>query len=152
MRLKAAERRLPDSISPPTTSPNNSARRASGLRLPPAGPGASPAARPALAAAMSRYAGVVRDADGLAALLRMLERAPSAPGGLDLATAEATSLHTVSVLVAVSALARTESRGCHRWRDVPATSDDGARHTVLRVDEGRVGADGAVLAGTGAGA
>jgi L-aspartate oxidase len=124
----------------------------SGLRLPPAGPGASPAARPALAAAMSRHAGVVRDADGLEALLRMLERAPSAPGGLDLATAEATSLHTVSVLIAVSALARTESRGCHRCRDVPATCDDGARHTVLRVDQGRVVADGAALAGTGAGA
>ena len=32
---------------------------------------------------------------------------------------EATSLHAVSVLVAVAALARTESRGCHRWRDAP---------------------------------
>ena len=40
------------------------------------------------------------------------------PGrGLDLATVEATSLHTVSVLVAAAALARAESRGCHRWRD-----------------------------------
>jgi L-aspartate oxidase len=123
-----------------------------GLRLPPAGPGASPAARPALAAAMSRHAGVVRDTGGLESLLEVLEQAPSAAGGLDLATAEATSLHTVSVLVAVSALARTESRGCHRWRDVPATSDGGALHTVLRVDGGRVRADGAVLAGTGAGA
>jgi L-aspartate oxidase len=123
-----------------------------GLRLPPAGPGASPAARPALAAAMSRHAGVVRDADGLQALLEMLEQAPSPPGGLDLAAAEAASLHAVSVLVAVSALARTESRGCHRWRDVSASCDGGARHTVLRVDEGRVRVDGAVLAGTGAGA
>jgi L-aspartate oxidase len=123
-----------------------------GLRLPPAGPGASLAGRPALAAAMSRHAGVVRDTGGLESLLEVLEQAPSAPGGLDLATAEATSLHTVSVLVAVSALARTESRGCHRWRDVPATSDGGALHTVLRVDGGRVRADGAVLAGTGAGA
>jgi L-aspartate oxidase len=126
--------------------------RAAGLRLPPAGPGASPATRPALAAAMSRHAGVARDAAGLQALLEMLEQAPPAPGGLDLATAEATSLHTVSVLVVVSALARAESRGCHRWRDVPATSDGGARHTVLRVDEGRVRVDGAVLAGTGGGA
>jgi aspartate oxidase len=58
-----------------------------------------------------------------------------------------------------SALARAESRGCHRWRDVPASSDDSARHTVLRVDHGQVRlagpglADpvvaGAVLAGTG---
>jgi L-aspartate oxidase len=124
--------------------------RAAGLRLPPAGPGASPAVRPSLAAAMSRHAGVVRDAGGLEALLQMLEQAPPAPGALDLAAAEATSLHAVSVLVAVSALARAESRGCHRWRDVPATSDPDARHTVLRADEGRLRVDDAVLAGTGA--
>jgi L-aspartate oxidase len=127
-------------------------RPATSLRLPPAGPGASPAGRAALASAMSRYAGVVRDADGLQSLLRMLEQAPPGDGGLDLATVEATSLHTVSVLVAVSALARAESRGCHRWRDVPATSDPGARHTVLRVDEGRPRAVGDALAELGASA
>ena len=126
--------------------------RPAGLRLPPAGPGASPAGRPALAGAMSRHAGVVRDAGGLRALLRMLEQAPPGGDGLDLATAEATSLHTVSVLVATSALARAESRGCHRWRDVPATSDPGARHTVLQADEGRPRVVGDVLAGLGASA
>ena len=36
-------------------------RAAASLRLPPAGPGASPAGRAALASAMSRHAGVVRD-------------------------------------------------------------------------------------------
>jgi len=82
----------------------------------------------------------------------MLEQAPPGGGDLDLATVEATSLHTVSVLVAVSALARAESRGCHRWRDVPASSDPGARHTVLRVDEGRPLAVGDPLAGLGASA
>jgi len=128
------------------------ARPAAGLQLPPAGPGASPAGRPGLAAAMSRHAGVVRDRDGLESLLRMLEQAPPGGDGADLATAEATSLHTVSVLVATSALARAESRGCHRWRDVPATSDGGARHTVLRADGGRPRIDSAVLAGLGASA
>ncbi len=127
------------------------ARPAAGLRLPPAGPGVSPAARPALASAMSRHAGVVRDRAGLELLLRMLEQAPPGGGDLDLATVEATSLHTVSVLVAVSGLARAESRGCHRWRDVSATSDPGARHTVLRVDEGRPRAADDVLAGLGVG-
>jgi len=127
------------------------ARPAAGLRLPPAGRGASPAGRAALASAMSRHAGVLRDADGLRGLLRMLEQAPPGDDGLDLATVEATSLHTVSVLVAVSGLARAESRGCHRWRDVPATSDPGARHTVLRADEGRPRVVGDVLAGLGAG-
>jgi L-aspartate oxidase len=124
-------------------------RPAASLRLPPAGPGASPSGRTALASAMSRHAGVVRDTDGPRALLRMLEQASAGDGGLDLATAEATSLHTVSVLVAVSGLARAESRGCHRWRDVPATSDPGARHTVLRVDDGRPRAVGDALAGLG---
>jgi L-aspartate oxidase len=122
-------------------------RPAASLRLPPAGPGASPAGRAALASAMSWHAGVVRDADGLQALLRMLEHAPPGDGGLDLATVEATSLHTVSVLVAVSGLARSESRGCHRWRDVPATSGPGAHHTVLRVDQGRPRAVADALAG-----
>jgi len=124
-------------------------RSAAELGLPPAGRGASPAGRAALASAMSRHAGVVRDAGGLQALLRMLEQAPPGDGGLDLATVEATNLHTASVLVAVSGLARAESRGCHRWRDVPATSDPGARHTVLRVDGGRPRAVGDALAGLG---
>jgi L-aspartate oxidase len=133
-------------------------RRPAGLRPPPAGPGVSPAARPGLAAAMSRHAGVLRDRDGLELLLDMLDQAPPGPpaeAGPDLAVAEATSLHAVSVLVAVAALARAESRGCHRWRNLPArvTADAGSRHTVLRVADGRpemAGAD--VAAGLGAGA
>ena len=108
-----------------------------GLTTPPAGRGASPAVRPALAAAMSRHAGVARDREGLERLLELLEQAPPGAGGLDLAGVEATSLHTVSVLVATAALARTESRGCHRWRDVPVTSGGRASHTVLRVEDGR---------------
>jgi aspartate oxidase len=44
----------------------------------------------------------------------------------------------VSVLIAASALARAESRGCHRWRDVPSTSGQPARHTVVRVEDGEV--------------
>jgi L-aspartate oxidase len=123
---------------------------AGGLLLPPAGPGVSPAARPALASAMSRHAGVTRDREGLEGLAWMLEQAPSGGGELDVAAVEAASLHTVSVLVTVAALARAESRGCHRWRDVPAVSDEPARHTVLRVDEGRVRMAGAVPAGVGA--
>jgi L-aspartate oxidase len=121
-----------------------------GLQAPPSGPGAGPAARPALAAAMSRHAGVVRDREGLERLLELLEQAPPAGGGLDLASVEATSLHTVSVLVAVAALARAESRGCHRWRDIPPAGDGGARHTVLRVEEGQPVVAGAVPAVAGA--
>jgi L-aspartate oxidase len=119
-----------------------------GLRLPPAGPGASPVSRTALATAMSRYAGVVRDHEGLERLLALLEKAPPAPGQPDLATVEATSLHTVSVLVAASALARSESRGCHRWAGLPATSGEPAGHTVLRAVDGQLRLSGPVTAGS----
>ena len=88
------------------------------LRPPPPGPGADPAARPALAAAMSRHAGVLRDRGGLEGLRETLGRAgPASPGPLDLVTVEATNLHAVSLLITAAALARAESRGCHRWRD-----------------------------------
>ena len=130
-------------------------RARAGLRLPPAGPGVDPAGRPALAAAMSQHAGVLRDRGGLEHQLTLLGEArpaaagtPSGKHGLDLATFEATSLHTVSVLVTVAALARAESRGCHRWRDVPVVSSGPATHSVLRVDDGEVGLPGAGLTRT----
>src|SRR5581483_11093848 len=80
------------------------------------GAGVEPAARAVLAAAMSRYAGVLRDRAGLERLLRVLSGAPAATT-LDRATVEATNLHTVSTLVARAALAREESRGSHRRAD-----------------------------------
>ncbi len=106
---------------------------------PPDGPGVDPAARPVLAAAMSRDAGVLRHRAGLERLGQVLDQVRPAGNRLDLATVEATNLHTVSVLVAASALARAESRGCHRWRDIqPVSSGPPGRHTVLSVAEGRV--------------
>ncbi|HEY7918682.1 MAG TPA: FAD-binding protein [Streptosporangiaceae bacterium] len=123
------------------------------LRLPAAGPGANPADRPVLAAAMSRHAGVARDHQGLEGLRQTLAQARPAAGRLDLATAEATSLHVVSVLVTTAALARTESRGCHRWRDAPLAGSGGrARHTLVRAEAGQRWAAGAVQAGVGVGA
>jgi len=97
---------------------------------------------------MSRHAGVLRDRAGLNRLLDVLAQAPPAAGVLDLATVEATSLHTVSVLVALGALARAESRGCHRWRDVPAVSDGHATHTDLLAQDGQA----AILGPVGASA
>ncbi|HEX5301318.1 MAG TPA: L-aspartate oxidase [Streptosporangiaceae bacterium] len=130
-------------------------RQVTELRPPPGGQGADPARRPVLAAAMSRDAGVLRSPAGVERLTRALDEVPPAAGnsaappggngaapvgqGLDLATVEATNLHAVSVLVAASARARAESRGCHRWRDIPvASSSRPGRHTVLRVEGGRV--------------
>ncbi|MGH3171434.1 MAG: L-aspartate oxidase, partial [Trebonia sp.] len=98
---------------------------------PTAGAGVSAAARPVLASAMSRYAGVLRDADGLARLIQIVDGAPRAASPLDLATVEATNLHTVSALIAAAALSRTESRGSHRRGDAPATAAT-ARHTITR--------------------
>jgi L-aspartate oxidase len=121
---------------------------AASLRPPSAGPGVNFVARPALAAAMSRHAGVLRDHEELERLRQMLGRTPPADTGLDVATVEATNLHAVSVLIAVAALARTESRGCHRWRDAPPViSAERARHTVVRVYAGQPWVAGAVQAG-----
>jgi L-aspartate oxidase len=81
--------------------------------------GAAPGERASLAGAMSRYAGVLRARDGLEELLRLLDQS-SGSATLDLATVEATSLHTVSWLVAMAALNRKESRGCHRRSEASA--------------------------------
>jgi L-aspartate oxidase len=113
------------------------------LRPPPPGAGIDPAARPALAAAMSGRAGVLRDATDLDGLRQALEEAPQAgqgprSGTLDVAAAEAANLHAVSLLVATAALARAESRGCHRWQDQPPAQAPGpACHTVIRVRAGQ---------------
>ncbi|HLH81694.1 MAG TPA: FAD-binding protein [Trebonia sp.] len=113
---------------------------------PGAGAGVSASERASLAAAMSRYAGVLRDREGLAALVRTLEQAACAraeSGGyvrgkdLDMRTVEATNLHTVSALIAVAALRRAESRGCHRRRDAPTAAAD-PWHTLVRWDGRRL--------------
>jgi L-aspartate oxidase len=60
-----------------------------------------------------------------------------ADGVLDLATVEATNLHTVSALIAAAALRRQESRGCHRRRDAAATVA-APWHTLVRWDGRRL--------------
>ena len=117
--------------------------------------------RYALAQAMSRYAGVMRDGDGLARLLAVIAEtgAPCAlgpatglggaglgdagradageAGGLDLESVEAANLRAVSVLIAVGARRRAESRGCHRRLD--AVDTDGTPwHTLARWDGQRL--------------
>jgi L-aspartate oxidase len=110
-------------------------------------------ARPVLAEAMSRYAGVLRDSDGLARLTKIIEGAAHRDGsragdaaaahdqtpapGLTLAEVEAANLREVSALIAAAALRRTESRGCHRRGDTPHTQT-GARHTLARLHDGQI--------------
>jgi L-aspartate oxidase len=129
-----------------------------GWHLPAAGGGVSPRARGALAEAMSRYAGVLRNREGLERLVQTLEgvegarqesagivsaspggRPPGTPGNLDLdlSTVEATNVHTVSALITAAALRRAESRGCHRRRDAPQTAPE-AWHSLVRWDGRRL--------------
>jgi L-aspartate oxidase len=103
--------------------------------------------RQRLAAAMSRYAGVLRDAEGLALLVGVtcganvagVEAAglvPSEPDvdlDLDLEAIEAANLRTVSALIVAGALRRAESRGCHRRRDAAGTAGR-PWHTLMHWD------------------
>jgi L-aspartate oxidase len=113
------------------------------------------ATRRGLAGAMSRWAGVLRDREGLGELVRVVgtgcrvvgTRWETGAGGesgaavpdrgvgvdLDLEAVEAANLRVVSGLIAVGALARAESRGCHRRRDAGQAAER-PWHTVLRWD------------------
>jgi L-aspartate oxidase len=85
--------------------------------------------RTKLQRAMSRYASVVRDAEGLAQLTRELEAAD--PRDLDCrASAEDAALTTTARAVTAAALARNESRGCHHRSDFPDT-DPAFAHTQV---------------------
>jgi L-aspartate oxidase len=107
-----------------------------------------PDGRAALAKAMSRYAGVMRDGDGLTRLLEVIAEtggpcslavpggssSPGVPGcDIDLESVEAANLRAVSLLIAVGARRRAESRGCHRRRDAAGTAA-APWHTLVRWD------------------
>ncbi len=104
--------------------------------------------RRGLAVAMSRWAGVSRDREGLGELVRMVGAGwetgavGESPGSvrdedlgfdLDLEAVEAANLRVVSGLIAAGALGRAESRGCHRRRDAAGMAER-PWHTVLRWD------------------
>ena len=100
-----------------------------------------PAARTAITAATSRDGGVLRDGAGLAHLSGALAAVPRLPADrpLDLAAVETTALHTVASLLAVAAVARPESRGCHRRTDAPGLRPEWQVRLVHKIDEdGRV--------------
>jgi len=135
-------------------------RYAVGSKAPATGAGAVDGGRQGLAGAMSRWAGVSRDREGLSELVRLIfgddgEQDPAASGDtaesgagrgsggtvryrysgvdLDLEVVEGANLRLVSGLIAVGALRRAESRGCHRRRDAAGAAER-AWHTVLRWD------------------
>jgi L-aspartate oxidase len=94
----------------------------------------APGERQTITSATTRHAGVLRDADGLTRLSHVLAAARRHDGAVDLAAVEATALHTVATLLAAAASARTESRGCHRRADAPATRSEWQVRLVHRLD------------------
>jgi L-aspartate oxidase len=99
-------------------------------------PVAVPGSRSALARAMSRSVGPLRDADGLSDVLGRISASPAdRPAPISsLAEVEATNLRTVSTLVSRAALAREESRGSHRRLDFGQPSDAWQGRLVQRWD------------------
>ncbi len=92
--------------------------------------------RAELQQAMSRWASVVRDADGLSRLTEALRGGTVVP--MDTRTQfEDAALTVTAQAVAAAALARTETRGCHHRSDWPQT--DPTQAVTLNV---RAGADG----------
>jgi L-aspartate oxidase len=81
---------------------------------------------------MWRYAGLLRDANGLRQAQHRLEAlARTMPRGLFRRAVEARNLHTVAELIVTSALGREESRGAHYRNDFPL-HDAETRHSVMQ--------------------
>jgi L-aspartate oxidase len=76
--------------------------------------------RKVLQQAMTRWASVVRDGDGLRELAGVLEDAPARPVRTRTDFEDA-ALTATARAVAAAALTRTESRGCHHRADYPDT-------------------------------
>ena len=88
-------------------------------------------------AVMSRHAGVMRNASGLAmatGALGTLGRSMRADVEASRDSWEATNLLTIASGIVSAALARTESRGCHRRADYPETDPAWVRHLEVVLD------------------
>jgi aspartate oxidase len=97
-----------------------------------------PAGRDALRMIMDRGVEVSRTGTALAGALEALDGLEATTGRLDDEVLDMTSMHTVARLVATAALARTESRGCHRRADHPDAVEAWRHHLCLAL-----GPDGA---------
>ena len=88
-------------------------------------------------AAMSRHVGVVRSASSLASAMGALgSLARTLDAGVEPTRRswEATNLLTIASAVVSGAMARTESRGCHRRSDFPKSDDAWVRHLEVELD------------------
>lgn len=96
----------------------------------------NPAQRVEIRSVMSSQVGVLRTPEGLEGAVRQLEAltATSSTGVTGSRAAwEATNILTVAAAVAAAALARTESRGCHRRDDHPDPRDEWLTHLDVRL-------------------
>lgn len=87
--------------------------------------------RTELRAEMSRHVGVLRNAAGLRSCMEVLVRLSTEVSDQTKPSRrswEATNLLTVATAVVIAALARTESRGCHRRSDFPEPTDEWRKH------------------------
>jgi len=80
---------------------------------------------------MWKYAGLLRDANGLQAMQRVLRALhQTIPSGLSRRAIEARNLHAIATMIVLSAEGRLESRGAHYRNDCPE-HDAIARHSIL---------------------
>lgn len=96
----------------------------------------NPAQRVQMRSVMSGQVGVLRTPEGMDGALRQLEAlASTASIGVtgSRASWEATNMLTVAAAVTSAAIARTESRGCHRRDDHPAPRDAWLAHLDVRL-------------------
>jgi L-aspartate oxidase len=84
---------------------------------------------------MWKYAGLLRDADGMGAMQHVLRSlATSMPRALSRRAIEARNLHAIAGLIVRSAFGRCESRGAHYRHDFPE-HDPIAQHSILKRDQ-----------------
>lgn len=98
----------------------------------------NPAQRVELRAVMSSQLGVMRTRTGMDAALRQIA-ALFEVTSLDVTGSrsawEATNMLTAAAAITAAALAREESRGCHRRRDHPEPSDQWRAHIDVRLSD-----------------
>lgn len=92
------------------------------------------AARPAVQAAMTRGAGVLRSAESLAGTAAALVELAGRRASGDTSTWEAANLLTVASALVRSAATRTETRGCHWRQDHPSSDSGWLGHLVIGLD------------------
>jgi len=88
---------------------------------------------------MSKHVGVLRRPEGLQTAIDTLAEVAGQSSSDVVATRrnfEATNILMVATAVAATALARTESRGCHRRTDTPDQRDVWKRHLSVSIDGG----------------